>query len=145
MRHTFLIFLILLAAHPLAAAPRSYKWDALNTLSIGEKFVRTELYFGTNKPAGGKVSEAEWQAFVDEEITARFPDGLTILNADGQWRGKDGSITREKSKVLVLFYPRKDRRPVHTKIEEIRSEYKIRFQQESVIRIDMTKSLTVSF
>ena len=112
--------------------------------AIAEKFIRTELYFGRNRP-NGTVTDAEWQSFVDEFVTPRFPDGLTILDADGQWRGKDGSIAREQSKVIVLLYPRKLRRSMNAKIEEIRAEYKKRFAQESVMRIDITKSVEVSF
>jgi hypothetical protein len=82
---------------------------------------------------------------VDEVVTPRFPDGLTILDADGQWRGKDGSIAREESKVIVLLYPRKNRKAMNAKIEEIRAEYKKRFAQEAVMRIDVTKSVEVSF
>lgn len=110
-----------------------------------EKFIRTELYFGRNIPTGGTVSESDWQKFVDEVVTPRFPDGLTVLDADGQWRGKDGSIAREESKVIVLLYPRKDRKAMNAKIEEIRTEYKKRFAQEAVMRIDVTKSVEVSF
>ena len=110
-----------------------------------EKFIRTELYFGRNIPTGGTVSEADWQKFVDEIVTPRFPDGLTVLDADGQWRGKDGSIAREESKVIILLYPRKDRKVMNAKIEEIRAEYKKRFAQEAVMRIDVTRSVEVSF
>ncbi|MEQ1765713.1 MAG: DUF3574 domain-containing protein [Pyrinomonadaceae bacterium] len=110
-----------------------------------EKFIRTELYFGRNIPTGGTVSESDWQTFVDEIVTPRFPDGLTVLDADGQWRGKDGSIAREESKVIVLLYPRKIRKATNVKIEEIRAEYKKRFSQEAVMRIDVTKSVEVSF
>jgi len=110
-----------------------------------EKFIRTELYFGRNIPSGGTVSESDWQKFVDEVVTPRFPDGLTVLDADGQWRGKDGLIAREESKVIVLLYPRKDRKATNAKIEEIRAEYKKRFAQEAVMRIDVTKSVEVTF
>jgi hypothetical protein len=145
MRHTILLFLLLITVHPLAARPQPGGRGEPKALSIEEKFVLTELYFGRNKPGGGTVSDAEWQAFADEIVTPRFPEGLTILGAMGQWRGKDGSIAREESKVVVLLYSRKVRRAVNSKIEEIRSEYKKRFQQESVMRIDITKSVSVSF
>jgi len=119
--------------------------DVESSVELSEKFIRTELYFGRNKPTGGTVSDEDWQTFVDEFVTPRFPDGLTILEADGQWRGKDGSIAREQSKVIVLLYPRKVRKAMNSKIEEIRSEYKKRFAQEAVMRIDITKSVEVSF
>ena len=134
-------FLLILIGSPLpisAATATSYA-------STIDKFIRTDLYFGRTIPGGGTVSEAEWHKFIDEIVTPRFPEGLTVLDADGQWRGKDGTISREESKVIVLLYPRKDRKKMNSKIEEIRSEYKKRFRQESVMRIDITKSVEVSF
>ena len=115
------------------------------TVVATEKYIRTELYFGRNKPTGGTVSVEEWQRFVDEFVTARFPDGLTILEANGQWRGRDGIIAREESTVIVLLYSRKDRKAADIKIEEIRAEYKRRFDQESVLRLDFRKSVRVRF
>jgi hypothetical protein len=123
-------------------SPKANETASVNTI---EKFIRTELYFGRNIPSGGTVSESDWQKFVDEVVTPRFPDGLTVLDADGQWRGKDGSIAREESKVIVLLYPRKQRKAVNSRIEEIRSDYKKRFAQEAVMRIDVTKSVEVTF
>ena len=45
-----------------------------------------DLLFG--RKIGGRigVTEAQWAKFVDREITPRFPDGLTVFNAYGQWR-----------------------------------------------------------
>lgn len=137
--------LIFLLISPTFGYSTAISTSALESDRTLEKFVRTELYFGRNIPGGGTVSEAEWQTFVDEVVTPRFPDGLTILDADGQWRGKDGAIAREESKVIVLLYPRKVRKATNAKIEEIRAEYKKRFNQEAVMRIDVTKSVEVTF
>ena len=55
-----------------------------------------ELMFGRN--IGGRlgVNEADWSRFVDREITSRFPNGLTVLNAAGQWRDEaTNKIVRE--------------------------------------------------
>ena len=56
-----------------------------------------ELFFGRSLPDGGEVSDAAWLGFVDEEVTPRFPDGLTILDAVGQQRAGDAA-GRERSK-----------------------------------------------
>jgi len=37
--------------------------------------IRTTLYFGLSRPKGS-VSELEWQIFLRDEATKRFPDGL---------------------------------------------------------------------
>src|SRR5688500_2481254 len=46
-------------------------------------FIRTELFFGTAKP-NGVVTDEEFLLFLDQEVTPRFPDGLTLLKGDGQ-------------------------------------------------------------
>jgi len=39
-----------------------------------------------------------------DEVTQRFPDGLTVWQAEGQWQTAAGSIDREQSKVLLLVH-----------------------------------------
>jgi hypothetical protein len=95
---------------------------------------RLELYFGTQRPGGVQLTDAEWAGFLDEEVTPRFPDGLTVLRGNGQWRNSKGVVTKETSAVLVILYtpaPEKE-----AAIEDIRAAYKNRFDQESVMRVD---------
>ena len=95
---------------------------------------RLELLFGMSRRDAAPVSDAEWQKFVDQEVTPRFPDGLTVIQAYGQWRNSKGAIAKENSRVLLILYqpkPGSDER-----IEAIRSAYKARFEQESVMRVD---------
>ena len=95
--------------------------------------VRHELVFGTARAHGVPLREDEWQSFVDSVVTPRFPDGLTVLNASGQWRG-EGGVTKEQARILVIWHDRVPSRDAD--IEAIRSAYKARFDQESVLRID---------
>ena len=53
--------------------------------------MRTTLSFGLARPKGS-VSELEWQMFLRDEVTARFPDGLTVWEANGQWRRSDSRL-----------------------------------------------------
>ena len=108
-------------------------------------FFRTELYFGSNKPDGTVVTPAEFQSFLDQEITPRFPDGLTLLTGLGQFRGSSGVIQRERSMELILLYPVDSARSSGQKIEEIRAAYERMFQQESVLRADEPLPECVSF
>jgi hypothetical protein len=97
--------------------------------------VRTELYFGLARPAGEpEVSVAEFQSFIDTEITPRFPDGLTVLSASGQWRGPDGRLVREPSRVLVLFHD--GSAGANANVEAIRAVYCRSFHQDAVLRAD---------
>jgi len=108
------------------------------------QFVRTELFFGTAKP-GGFVTEPEFLVFLDAEVTPRFPDGLTLLKAHGQFTGEDGILVKEESFLLVLLYPLESAQDGDKKIEAIRRRYLKQFQQESVPRVDDQLSVRVSF
>ena len=107
-------------------------------------YLRTELFFGMDKPTGGIVSDDEWQKFVADFVTPRFPDGFTVDDALGQYL--DGkTLVREKSKQLILIYPRKFKTSSNRKIEEIRSAYIKAFDQKSVLRVDLPNYVLVSF
>jgi len=107
----------------------------------GTTRVKTELYFGLSKPDGGAVSEAEWAAFLDREITPRFKDGLTVVNADGQWLEQSGKVAREKTKLVILIH--EDTAERGRAIEELIARYKEAFRQESVLRV--TRRVNAAF
>ncbi|WP_145544282.1 DUF3574 domain-containing protein [Yersinia frederiksenii] len=98
----------------------------------GEAMTQTTLYFGLNRPHGPVISPTEWQSFVDNDVTSRFKDGLTVIEAKGQWLGNDGKVAKENSRTLVLIH--KDDK--ESAIEDLRSRYKQQFAQESVMRVD---------
>jgi hypothetical protein len=95
---------------------------------------RLELLFGMGKRDGSTISDADWAAFLDAEVTPRFPDGLTVLSGHGQWRGASDELTREASRVLLVWY--KSAPDTEHKIEAIRTAYRERFSQDSVMRVD---------
>ena len=106
----------------------------------GETWLRTELYFGLNK-RDGQVSESEWQSFLEEVVTPRFPQGLTFMGGFGQWQDQFGKIQHESSRLLILLHG--PDRSVDDQIEQVRQIYCARFQQESVLRV--TSLARVSF
>jgi|GEM_PF-2791740 len=149
MKKQFVSALALLVSLTVSPAPRA---DVLPDASphravvadnqksppfVGDRFARTELYFGTarsdNQPP---VSEAEFQGFLDNNITRAFPDGLTLLKGLGQFRGANGVAVEETSFLVILLYPTETRRESGEKIEQIRKDYKEMFRQESVLRSD---------
>ena len=104
---------------------------------VGDRFARTELYFGTARADGEPpVSEEEFQGFLDNKITPAFPDGLTLLKGLGQFRGANGVAIEEDSFLVILLYPDETRRESSKKIEQLRKDYKKQFGQESVLRSD---------
>lgn len=90
------------------------------------------IYFGTHKPAG-VVSPEEWSTFLREVVTPKFPAGLTVWQASGQWKGNDGNLIKENTFVLSLVHAREP--AFEASIAAIISEYKVRFQQEAVLRV----------
>lgn len=94
---------------PVAPQP-----EGLSATLIGDssrppeaRWVRTELYLslGPQRPIERQVSAQRWQAFLDQEVTARFPDGFTVLDAYGQWRDRGAAAPeRLATKVLVILH-----------------------------------------
>ena len=101
--------------------------------AIGDTaLVRDVLYFGRNRPGGGAVTDEEWQAFLDQVLTPRFPAGLTVVAATGQWKGKSGLVEQERSEVVTVFHSGDE--AARRAVMEVVVEYKRRFQQEAVLR-----------
>jgi len=94
--------------------------------------VNDTLYLGTAKP-DGTVSGEEWNRFLREVVTPRFPGGFTQWAASGQWKPADGSMVREASHVLVIVHPASPQ--AEANVRAIAAEYKSRFHQEAVLRV----------
>jgi hypothetical protein len=109
--------------------------------SPGKLMLRTELYFGIARRGGGTVSDEDWRAFLRDEVTPRFPDGLTILESRGQWRGPDGKVIEEPSRVVMVLYDPADRQ-ANDHIEQIRAAYESRFDQDAVMRADSVEHVS---
>jgi hypothetical protein len=97
-----------------------------------DRATTVELLFGRNIGSQLGVSEADWRRFVAEEIAPRFPAGFTVLDGAGQWRGDDGTIVSEPSKLVVIVAVAPEARP---QVEAVRAAYKERFAQEAVLAI----------
>ncbi len=97
-----------------------------------ERWVEYRLFMGRGGPDGEIVHDDAWEVFLDEEVTPRFPDGLTVVDGEGQWRGSDGVIKQERSKVLVILAPPGG--GAKARLDGISQEYKQRFSQEAVLQ-----------
>ncbi|SED09047.1 Protein of unknown function [Streptomyces sp. 3213] len=127
--------LLLTAAAPTAYA--SLDTETAPAPTRGTPYVETQLFFGTERPDGGPaVTDRQFMAFVDKEITPDFPDGLTVQSGRGQWRDANGRIEKERSYEVILLYPVTAAGASDRKIEEIRRAYEKAFAQESVGRVD---------
>jgi hypothetical protein len=109
-----------------------------------ERFIRTELFFGTAAP-GGAVTDERFLGFLDAEVTPRFPEGLTLFKGHGRFTGENGVLVKEEPFVVILLHPFEQFKASDRKIEAIREAYKRQFQQEAVLRVDYQFSVRVSF
>jgi hypothetical protein len=113
---------------PTKAAERSN--GGITCAPAGKAYLRTTLYFGT-KHSAGNVTDEQWRAFLHDEVTPRFPEGLTVWEAAGQWRTRDGNIDGERAKVLSIVHD--EALDVRASLTAIVASYKRMFRQESVL------------
>jgi len=95
--------------------------------------LHVDLYFGRDT-AKGEVSEADWAKFLAEEVTPRFPEGLSVVEAQGQYREPSGKLTRERTKLLVVVLF--DAPAQSAKLKDIAVAYARRFDQQTVFRVE---------
>ena len=131
MRQSLAIAALLLTLGGCATAPPPAAPSACRAPL--KAMTQVDLYFGRNIPGGGEVSDAQWRQFLDEVVTPRFPDGLSVLDVYGQWKStRTGALARERSKRLSIIVP--DAAAAAANVEAIKAAYKQRFRQESVLQ-----------
>ena len=104
----------------------------LGCRSDEQALVRDTLYFGRSIPGGGTVDDAAWSAFEADVVSSAFPNGYSVLDAHGRWRGKDGATVGEDSRLVVIVHV--DDAASAQAVRKIAATYKTRFHQESVLR-----------
>ncbi len=95
--------------------------------------ITADLYLGRNIGPSLAVSDADWARFLDEEITPRFPDGLSVSDIAGQWKGEDGLVVREPAKVVMIVLS--GEAGEYARLDAVRDAYRKRFGQESVMLV----------
>jgi hypothetical protein len=95
----------------------------------------TEAYFGRSMRDRGEITDAEWDAFLREVVTPAFPDGLTALDGAGQWRRSDGTILRERSKLLLLVQPGVETAAARARFVPVEAAWKARTGHQSVLTV----------
>ncbi len=107
----------------------------------GQEHLRTAQLFLGRKAADWPVTEPELRRFVDQEITPRFPDGVTVLDGGGQWSGPQDQMMRDAAKVVMIILPAKG--DILAKIDAVRAAYQTQFKQETVLQV--TQPACVAF
>lgn len=136
---------LLLAGCAAAPAPRtvtaSLDGDAARPAQ-SSAWIRSELYFGVGGEDGSDaIDEPRWRAFLDASVTPRFPDGLTVFDAYGQWlfRG-DPAPNRLRTKVLVILHENTATR--RADIEAIRLAWKDATRHQSVLWVQQAAEVS---
>lgn len=97
----------------------------------GQEQLRTVHLFLGKRDTAWPVRDADLKQFVDDEITPRFPDGVTVLDGGGQWKGPEDQLLRDAAKVVTFILPAGS--DFLERIDAVRTAYQTRFRQESVL------------
>lgn len=97
----------------------------------GQEHLRTAQLFLGGQAGSAAVPESDLRAFVDREITPRFPAGVTVLDGGGQWRGAENQLIRQAQKVVLIVLPARGN--THDRLQAIRAAYRAKFRLESVV------------
>jgi hypothetical protein len=115
-----------MAALLLALTASAAAQSELQCSGAQKSWTVAELLFGRSN-----VSDKAWDRFLTAEVTPRFPDGLTVYDARGQWRNPETKkISRERSKVVMIAMPAGTDNDA--RLKAIIEAYKTRFRQQSV-------------
>jgi len=119
------------AALTLAAAPAQGGEPTLSCRGALEPKRVAELLFGRDIGRRFGVGEAAWARFLTRELTPRFPDGLTVSEAIGQWRDPvSGKTVREPTKRVEIVLPGRD--DDDARLDAVVQSYKREFHQRSI-------------
>jgi hypothetical protein len=152
MKYTSAVLVAALVAFPFAARVAVAEPPVQATAALqgdparpeSAHWLRNELYFavGPLDAPDDDLREIRWRAFLDREITSRFPDGLTVFDAYGQWRNRASDATsRLRSKVVVILC--EDTPANRAAVDSIRAAYKTLTRDRSVLLT--TERVDVSF
>jgi hypothetical protein len=109
--------------------------------SASPHFIATHIYCGRNIPTGGEVSEEQFAAFLETDVTPAFPAGLTAYDAYGQMQTAEGKIVKQKTKVLLLVHD--NSKASLDAIHKIAAAYRSKFGNPQVMV--MTAPVTPEF
>ncbi|BAY22096.1 hypothetical protein NIES2100_18590 [Calothrix sp. NIES-2100] len=104
--------------------------------------IQQDLYFGLDIPGEGKLSDAEFQAFLDKVIAPRF-FGLTKFNVKGQVKDANGKINKENSRLVTIIT--EDTPANKTAIAEVRATYSQQFNGKGSLQVTNADDLKINF
>ena len=127
------LFVAILAAGLAMAACADVEVTTSECEDGGELWTEYRLFMGRSADGGEVVSDQDWDGFLADTITPRFPDGLSVIDVAGQGTTSNGGIERERTKMLLILAPQGG--DALDRMNEIAAAYKQRFNQNSVLRV----------
>ena len=127
------VFLVLAAVALALAACAGVDTSEPECEDGGEPWTEFRLFMGRGDGDREVVSDEDWEVVLADVITPRFPDGLSVIDVVGQGSSDDGSIERERTKMLLVLAPPGSN--AFNGMNEISAEYKQQFGQNSVLRV----------
>jgi len=94
-------------------------------------WVRSEIYCGLQKAAGGTVTPADFADFLNQVVTPAFPAGLTVLDSYGQMQKTDKTIVKQTTKVLLLVHQKTGANA--DAIQKVISSYRSRYGNPQIM------------
>jgi uncharacterized protein DUF3574 len=100
-------------------------------LSSQKPMTEVELFFGRAIEGRAPVTKAEWSGFASAVLGKAFPDGFTVVDAEGDWRDPaSGAVVHEGTKrVIAVAKPAPD---LKDRVGRVTDAYRARFHQQSV-------------
>lgn len=105
MRRLFLFAALTLGALGSWQMPARAQSISLGCDAPFQAATRVELFFGRTADAG-LIDDAAWDLFRDEVLVPAFPDGMTLLDAEGRSKDTMGAGARpSKVALMIVFDP----------------------------------------
>ena len=115
----------------LMAGCATHPGDLASNCPAASQKPTAELVFGRGSDGALGVSEAEFRRFLSREVSPRFPDGLTVVNAKGRWTQSPNAAIGERPKLVMIVL--RGGADDQAKLEAIRTAYQAQYHQQSVL------------
>ncbi|MBX3701455.1 MAG: DUF3574 domain-containing protein [Dokdonella sp.] len=124
---------VLLAGCAAPGTRLDWKYDHHLGCRLDEQALgRDTLYFGRAINGGGEVDDAAWQRYADEVLAVTFPQGYSVVAAQGRWRDAQGRLLSEGTRIVVAIHV--DDLAADERVRAAIAHYRERFAQQSVLR-----------
>ena len=113
------------APPPVCAAPADH------AMLVAELFFGRSIAPAYRRELGTTVTDEQWAAFTRTVLTPAFPDWLTALDGQGQWRDPSSKVIGHEPATLVIVAA-PDSAETRRALSGVIAQYRAQFHQQSV-------------